>query len=253
MNAITTTEQQAAAGALAPVAGPLAGAIQALQSGVTIDHLRGLMDLQKEWEALEAKKAYVADMAAFKLNPPEILKTRQVSFSGTEYKHATLGDVTRAVVDALARHGFSHNWETKQSGGTIAVTCRITHRMGHSESVTMESAADNSGKKNPIQAVASAITYLQRYTLLGATGLATHDMLDDDGHGGSDAPPIGYSSVDAVARWKLQIAGVDNIEALRVARSAAAEEFKAAGDVLGWNEVKVYAANRKASLEGGAQ
>lgn len=190
MNSISVVEQQSVA---VPqntqlAVGPMANAIAAIQAGMSLEHLKGIMELQKEWEANEARKAYVADMAAFKLNPPEIYKTKLVSFSGTEYMHATIGDVAKAIVDALAHHGFSHSWETKQDGGLITVTCRITHRMGHSESNSMQSAPDISGKKNSIQAIASAQTYLQRYTLLAACGLATMDLPDDDGRGYDDQP-----------------------------------------------------------------
>jgi hypothetical protein len=184
MNAITQVEQRE----IAVAQGPMANAIAALNAGMTIESLRGIMDLQKEWEALEARKAYVSDMAAFKLNPPEIYKTKLVAFSGTEYMHATIGDVAKAIVDALARHGFSHSWETKQADGMITVFCKITHRMGHSESTSLQSPPDISGKKNSIQAIASAQSYLQRYTLLAACGLATMDLPDDDGQGWQPEP-----------------------------------------------------------------
>lgn len=193
MNAITTVEQHELA---APqntqlAVGPMANAIAAIQAGMTLDHLKGIMELQKEWEANEARKAYVADMAAFKLTPPEIKKTKLVGYTNrdgsvTGYFHATLGEVAAAVVDSLAQHGFSHSWETKQSDGLITVNCKITHRMGHSESTSMQAMPDQSGKKNAIQAVASSITYMQRYTLLAATGLATTDMEDNDGKGFDD-------------------------------------------------------------------
>lgn len=193
MNAVTTVETHAIT---APqntqlAVGPMANAIAALQAGMTIEHLKGIMELQEKFEANEARKAYVADMAAFKLNPPEIYKTKLVSFSGTEYMHATIGDVAKAIVDALARHGFSHSWETRQADGMITVNCKITHRMGHSESTSMQSAPDVSGKKNSIQAIASAVSYLSRYTLLAACGLATMDIPDDDGRGYDDgqSPP----------------------------------------------------------------
>jgi hypothetical protein len=226
----------------------MGSALAMLQAGVTVDQMQSMMALQLEWEKNEARKAYVADMAAFKMNPPEILKTKLVSFSGTEYKHATLGDVTRAVVDALARHGFSHSWESKQDKGFITVSCKITHRMGHSESTSMEATPDQSGKKNPIQQVASSITYMQRYTLLGACGLATMDQKDDDGRGGSERD-IDYNAADTVAIWKTRIDAAINTEALRVTRGLAAEEFKMANDVASWNEIKAYAANKKATLE----
>lgn len=160
--------------------------LYAMKNGGSIEQIRDFMQLQREWEADQARKQFVADMAEFKKNPPTIVKDKLVGYENkdgtfTGYKHATLGNVTNAIVEGLAQHGFSHRWDVKQEGALITVTCRITHRMGHSEDVTMQAAKDDSGKKNQIQQVASAITYLQRYTLLAATGLATHDQADDDG------------------------------------------------------------------------
>lgn len=248
MNAITTTENHALATTPAQFSGPMASAIAALQAGMSIEQMQGIMSLQKDWESNEARKSYVADMAAFKLNPPEIYKTKSVSFSGAAYMHATLGDVAKAIVDSLARHGFSHSWETSQAAGLITVKCKITHRLGHSECTSMEATADQSGKKNAIQAVASSITYMQRYTLLAACGLATMDLTDDDGQGAIPAP-IDYNPVEAMASWMSRIDAAINIEALRVTRSMAAEDFQSAGDVKSWNIVKSHAANKKAALE----
>ena len=164
----------------------------AVQSGATIDQLERLMLIQERWEANEARKAYTRAMTLFKATPPVINKTKTVEFSGTSYKHATIGDVTTAVIAGLSRQGLSHRWGVEQPGdGRIVVLCVLTHELGHSESTRLEATADISGKKNPIQSVASAVSYLQRYTLLLATGLATHDQVDDDGRGaGANAPAI---------------------------------------------------------------
>ena len=175
-----------------PTAGPLAMAMQAIKAGMSVADMRAMLDLQKDWEANEARKAYVAAMAEFKRDPPEIFKRKQVEFTTrdgdtTSYKHATLGDVTTAIINGLAQHGISHRWDTKQDGGKIVVSCILTHNMGHSESTSLEAMPDASGKKNGIQQVASTITYLQRYTLLGASGLATKDEEDDDGAGAGKA------------------------------------------------------------------
>lgn len=173
--------------------GPMSMAMQALSMGIPVADLHSLMMLQKEFEANEARKAYVADMAAFKLNPPEILKTKLVGYKHkdgigfTGYMHATLGNVCEKIVEGLAQHGFSHHWDTKQPpGGQIFVTCTLTHRLGHSESTTLNSSADQTGQKNNIQAMASTVSYLQRYTLLSASGLATKDMDDDGAAGGAN-------------------------------------------------------------------
>lgn len=158
----------------------------AVQQGMPIETLRELMQLKKEWEADEARKAFVTAMAAFKANPPEIVKDKHVSYTTskgtTEYDHATLGHLCVAIIKGLAPHGISHRWETAQQDTRIKVTCVLTHSQGHSESVSLHSESDNSGGKNNIQAIGSAVTYLQRYTLLAATGLAALDQ-DDDGKG----------------------------------------------------------------------
>jgi hypothetical protein len=156
----------------------------ALDSGADLDRLEKLMELQERDNANKARMAFVAAMADFKKRAPTILKDKNVSFSGTNYNHATLGGICDVVIEALARHGISHDWDTQQpASGMIIVSCTLTHVLGHSKSTTMEAPPDNSGKKNVIQQIASTVTYLQRYTLLGACGLATKDM-DDDGRGG---------------------------------------------------------------------
>lgn len=155
----------------------------AVEQGADIEKLEKLMALQERWEANQARKAYVEAMAAFKANAPEIYKDKNVSFTGTSYNHATLGGICDVVIEALAGHGLSHRWDTSQDGGFITVACILTHKLGHSESTKLEAQPDNSGKKNSIQQLASTVTYLQRYTLLSACGLATKDMPDDDGRG----------------------------------------------------------------------
>jgi hypothetical protein len=58
------------------------------------------------------------------------------------------------------------------------VTCIIAHSAGYSEENSLSAPFDPSGNKNPLQAIGSAQTYLQRYTLKAALGLAA--AKDDD-------------------------------------------------------------------------
>jgi hypothetical protein len=157
----------------------------ALDSGADLDRLEKLMDLQQKYEANEARKAFADDMARFKARPLIIKKDNLVSYgegkNKTEYMHATIGNVVDVIVPALAEFGFSHRWDLAQRDGQVIVTCVITHRLGHSQETTLMAAPDASGGKNGIQSVISAKTYLQRHTLLAATGAATMDQPDDDG------------------------------------------------------------------------
>lgn len=166
----------------------------ALESGADLDRLERLMELQLKWEANQARKAFVEAMSEFKLHPPTIYKDKHVEFRTdkgiTAYDHATIGNVVEKVVAALAEHGFSHRWIPHRSeGGMISITCVITHKLGHSEETTLEAGLDQSGGKNNIQAMISTKSYLERHSLLAATGLATKDTPDDDGRSAEESPP----------------------------------------------------------------
>lgn len=154
----------------------------AVSRGAGIDELGKLMDLQERYERNEARKAFVAAMNAFKADPPTIRKNKHVHFGQTDYDHATLDHVCEQVTKALSQHGISHRWKVDQADQWIKVTCILTHDLGHSEETTLMSPPDTSGSKNSIQAIGAAVTYLQRYTLLAATGLAA---TNSDSHGGA--------------------------------------------------------------------
>lgn len=157
----------------------------AIEKGTDLAQLEKLMELQERWEANEARKAFVVAKAAFKAEAPTIGKNKHVHFAtskgDTNYDHATLDNVADTLAPALSKHDLTYSWETEQGdGGMIRVTCVLTHVMGHSERVTLQAGLDQSGGKNNIQAVGSTVTYLQRYTLLAATGIATKEQ-DVDG------------------------------------------------------------------------
>jgi hypothetical protein len=170
----------------------------AVQQGADLDKLQKLMDLHERWEASQARKAYTAAFALFKANPPKILKDRHVSYTTTrgttEYNHASLANVTGSIVEGLSAVGITHRWAVEQKDKAISVTCVLTHVGGHSESTTLTSLPDESGGKNSIQAISSAVSYLQRYTILAATGLATDDQDDDARELGLGDDPKGYAS-----------------------------------------------------------
>ncbi len=176
---------------------PLMGIIAAASTdgNVDADKLMKLLEADERYEKRQAKKAFVVSMASFKADPPKILKDKNVSYptktGSTTFNHATLGNVVETIGQALTTHGLTASWQTDYTEkGAVEVTCNITHILGHSESCRLQSAPDGSGGKNSIQAIGSAVTYLQRYTLLALCGLATYE--DDDGNGagkGAKGPP----------------------------------------------------------------
>lgn len=174
----------------------MAMAQTAMATGRGIDQLERFLDLQLRWDAEQARRAFVAAMAAFKAEPIVIEKRKQVSFRNkagtlTEYMHAELADITRVVVPLMAKHGLSHRWVLKQSRDPvwIEVRCVLSHAQGHVEdNDPMGGPPDDSGGKNTIQGIASTKTYLERYTLLAAIGVATGGEIDHDGQAPESAP-----------------------------------------------------------------
>jgi hypothetical protein len=154
----------------------------AIEKGADLDKLEKLMDLQMRWEQNNARKAYHEAMAQFKSNPPEIEKDKKVAYGNTKYNHASLSNVTAKINSELSKYGLSASWTTTQTDKGVTVTCKISHVLGHSEETSLTAGLDKSGAKNDIQALGSTISYLERYTILALTGLATSEM-DDDGQG----------------------------------------------------------------------
>jgi len=148
----------------------------AVEQGKDLATLEKFMDMNDRWEAKQAEKAFNQAMADFSANLPTIQKTVYVEhFDGY---HADLGVMAAAVREAMAPHGLSFSWNTIQDD-KVTVSCVIKHRDGHSQSVSLSSAADTSGGKNAIQAIGSAVKYLERYTLEAATGIVASGSGDD--------------------------------------------------------------------------
>jgi len=119
----------------------------------------------------------------------------------TAYNHASLANVTNKINRALSEHGLSASWVTNQSDG-LKVTCTIAHKLGHSESTSLSAGPDTSGSKNAIQAIGSTVTYLERYTILALTGLATREQDDDGGGAGSGSSE--YISEELLGELKAE-------------------------------------------------
>jgi hypothetical protein len=158
-----------------------------------LDRVQRLFEMHAQLQAKRAEQQFIDAMARFKQDAPRIFKDKAVDFTSskgrTYYRHASLGNVVKAGIEGLAKVGISHRWDLEQlQGGRIRVTCVLTHTGGHSTKTVLEGSPDDSGNKNSIQMVSSTISYLERYTFLAATGLATEDQ-DDDGRGAGKQKP----------------------------------------------------------------
>lgn len=177
MGAVQKIDQEASASAIIT---PAAMIQQAIQQGSGVEVMERLLALQERYDAFNARKAFDDAMADLRKNLPKITKSREVDFTTTKgrtnYRFEDLAEITEALAGPMSAVGLSFRWYTDNEQGGVKVTCRITHRDGHYEETSLFGPVDGSGNKNPIQAIGSAVTYLQRYTLKAAVGIAaSHD------------------------------------------------------------------------------
>lgn len=181
MNAIAKHDEPQVVHSL-PAVTPMGMIERAIEKGSDVALIEKLMELAERHDRTVGRRAFDQAIAAAKAEFPEIRKNKTVDFSTskgrTHYKHEDMAEISRAVDPVLSRYGLSYRYRTHQDGRAVTVTCILSHRDGYSEETSLSSAADESGNKNHLQAVGSAATYLQRYTLKMALGLAATE--DDD-------------------------------------------------------------------------
>lgn len=180
----------------------------AISTNADIEKLEKLMALQERWEAKEAKKAFYQALSNFQRECPVIKKNRTVDFTSkdgrgrTNYNYANLASIEEQIKEPMAKYGLSKTFKQDHSK-SIEVTCCISHVDGHSECVSMHSNSDTTGNKNSIQAIGSAVTYLQRYTLLSALGITT---ADEDKDGAAPKPKPAKVTPEAMTENQIRAA-----------------------------------------------
>lgn len=175
--------------------------------------LAQLIGFHERSQALDARKAFESALAAAKAAIPVITKNRQAALGRQTYRHEDLAEIARTVTPILAQQGLSYRFRSHTDGTQVSVTCVLSHRDGHSEETGLSAGADHSGEKNGIQAIGSALTYLQRMTLKAALGLAAAE--DDDGKAAGTPETITRQQVRELI-GRVEDVGADTQAFLRV-------------------------------------
>lgn len=162
---------------------PMEMIAQAVNQGMDIGVIEKLMGLQERYEANQGRKAFDEAVSAAKAEFKPVSRNK----TGHQNKRYADFEAYATMIDPIiAKYGLSYRFETEQESA-IKVTCVVSHESGHSVRNSLAATADTSGSKNSIQAIGSTLTYLQRYTLVQAFGLAATDD-DDAGKAGSGEP-----------------------------------------------------------------
>ena len=201
-----------------------------------------LLAARRSEEDRVAQRAFNAAISLAKGEIAPVLKTRDVDFQSnkpgaarTKYKYENFADVARVVDPVFSTHGLSYRFRIGQQGDLVKVTTIISHADGYSEETApLESKVDPGATgMSMVQALGSALTYLQRYSLRAAIGLAAG--VDDDGRGaGGTSPRISNDQaselallIDETGRSQatlLRLIGVDSVLDMNVDQFTRAKE-----------------------------
>ena len=174
----------------------------AMQSGdKDIDRLERLMAMDLQYRAQQeqdrqrdAKLLFEADFAAFKGENIIIPKAKEVNRGRAgSFMQAEFDSVCRMLSPALSKHGFGFRHKqvfgskvaasadgTEKAFPWVWVTCILSHRGGHSDTLDLDGPADDQSANTPIQNAQSSASYLKRQSLLAITGTATGGEDDEN-------------------------------------------------------------------------
>lgn len=203
---------------------------KAVSSGAGIEVITKLMDLQDRWAATQARKEFDEAIAAAKAEIPPIVRN---ATGHNSKKYADFAAIATVVDPIISKFGLSYRFRTTQAE-RIAVTCVLSHKAGHSEETTLAGPSDTTGNKNPIQAIGSTLTYLQRYSLVQALGLAATN--DDDGNDAGRGETISEEQVGSLVEL-IEDVGADKAKfcaylKVKALADIPAKDFKRACDAL---------------------
>lgn len=147
---------------------------------VSVEKLAALMDLQERAEARNAEREFNADFAAASAEMPRVRKDGVIDMGGKgQMKFARYEDIDSAIRPVELRYGFTRTFLTEQTPTGVQMTCKLSHRGGHSERSSRFMPPDTGAGRNAMQAVGSASSYAKRYLTLDIWNIVTMGVDDD--------------------------------------------------------------------------
>lgn len=189
-----------------------------IQGGVTkenVEALRELVALQRDMRAEEAKQEFSEALAALQAETGLIQAMTPVNKKdGTLlYKYAKLEHIMAKVQPLLAKHGFSHSFDTVTGDEkTITAIFKLTHRSGHTVQNQYQSRVSKGLMTNEAQDDMGAKSYAKRGALCDGLGIVI--CSDNDAQGLGDH----ISAEDAaLLRERVEECGADKFKFLKLA------------------------------------
>lgn len=152
---------------------------QAVATG-NMDTIERVFALRQELKREAARSAFFNALSLFQSMVPPVPKSKE----GYGYNYAPLGVIEATIQKPMEAAGLSKKWRQIEEKDVVTVICVVSHSEGHSEETPMGPVPwdllERTKQMNGLQHRGAVITYLQRYTLIGALGLASADE-DPDG------------------------------------------------------------------------
>lgn len=145
-----------------------------------VEKLERMMAMYERMESRQSEVAFNAALTQLQADLPEITERGQIKHGEKIIStYAKWEDVNRVIKPILKDHGFGLSFRV-DTADKVHVEAVLSHDSGHSERTSITLPSDSSGSKNPVQAVASSVSYGKRYTA-GALLNLTSGGEDDDG------------------------------------------------------------------------
>ena len=163
---------------------PMSMLSMAIERGLDVDAVKGILDLVRSMKADQAKENFFKALSKFQASYPEIKKSVPVynkDKKSVRYWYASLDNVIDSVRQTLKACGFSFIIKDVPSESRDQVTAMVVlhHKDGHEENSTFTAPIDPEAYMNAPQKVASARTFAKRQAFLDVTGIVPGGEDDD--------------------------------------------------------------------------
>jgi hypothetical protein len=154
---------------------------RAIENNIDIEKFEKLISLAQMLEREKAKRDFYESFSKFQSSIPTIIKNSEVNMGAgrPHYNYASLSDIILNIQKPLGEANLSFRWEISNNNDIIEVTCILSHAGGYELQTSIQAGKDATPGKSNVQAIASTITYLKRYTLVSLLGIGTADPDDD--------------------------------------------------------------------------
>lgn len=178
-----------------------------------VEKLERLIALQERSQAAQRKERFFEALALAQARMPQLDQNGCIDYGAGKGKinYAKIEDIDAQIRPIYSAAGFSVSWNSGpvMDGKMVRVEGTFSCH-GHNETREMTGPVDNSGGKQPIQAVASTVAYLKRHVLKMFFNLIERGK-DMDGARVRELLPITEKQADEID-MRLKDCGADVVK-----------------------------------------